>query len=112
MAVSNILGLGAEVKAQLAEQESGGHADEMETSCMLVIRPELVNMTLAVNETLAPLPSAYGTNGIQKFAVAGKMTTQSGINGDSTLATREKGEKILAAMTDDLVTFLAEFAQI
>jgi len=38
------------------------------------------------------------------------MTTQSGVNGDPTLARPDKGEKLLAAMAQDIIDFLADFA--
>jgi creatinine amidohydrolase len=109
VAVTNILGLGAEVEAQLAEQEFGGHADEMETSCMLVIRPDLVKMERAVKDQSRTWPSARGAGGVIKVAVSGKMTSQSGINGDARLATHEKGEKVLTAMAQDIIDFLEHF---
>ena len=112
VAVTNILGLGREVEEALAEQEAGGHADEMETSCMLAIRPDLVRTERAVKEILPPPPGAYGPSGVRKIALAGKMTTRSGINGDATLATREKGEALLAAMAQDILTFLEHFGRI
>ncbi len=109
--MTNILGLGREVEEALAEQESGGHADEMETSCMLAIRPELVHMERAVKEILPPAPGSYGPGGVRKIALAGKMTTKSGVNGDPTLATPEKGARLLAAMAQDILTFLEFFGQ-
>jgi creatinine amidohydrolase len=109
LAVTNILGLGAEVEAEIEEQERGGHADEMETSCMLALRPDLVHMDRAPREWQPIIPGAFGPTGIKKFHVGGKMVTASGINGDATLATREKGEKLLAAMAQDIIDFVDHF---
>ena len=109
VAVTNILGLGSEVYAEIEEQERGGHADEMETSCMLALRPDLVHMDRAVKEWRQGIPGAYGKDGVKKIHVGGKMRTKSGINGDATLATREKGEKALAAMAQDIITFVEHF---
>jgi creatinine amidohydrolase len=95
----------------VAEQESGGHADEIETSCMLAIRPELVHMERAVKEIDPAPPGASGDDSVRKFTLAGKMETPSGVNGDPTLATAAKGERVLAAMTQDIVTFLRDFAE-
>jgi creatinine amidohydrolase len=111
VAVTNILGLGSEVEKEISEQEFGGHADEMETSNMLAIRPDLVKLNRAVKEASVSIPSTRGPGGVQKIYLAGKMTTPHGVNGDPTLAKREKGEKMLAAMTADLVAFLNDFAQ-
>lgn len=112
VAVTNILGLGSEVEEEIAEQESGGHADEMETSCMLVIRPDLVKMERAVKEFRRVMPGVMGANGVIKVSIGGKMRTQSGVNGDPTLATVEKGEQVLAAMAQDMVTYLKNFANL
>ncbi len=109
VAVTDILGLGAEVRAELEEQERGGHADEIETSCMLVIRPDLVRMDRAPKEWRQGIPGAFGPTGVKKVHVGGKMRTPHGINGDATLATVEKGERVLAAMAQDIITFVEHF---
>jgi creatinine amidohydrolase/Fe(II)-dependent formamide hydrolase-like protein len=44
-------------------------------------------------------------NGGQKVYFPSRMTTPKGTNGNSTLATAEKGEKILNAMVEDLLYF-------
>ncbi|MBN1965269.1 MAG: creatininase family protein, partial [Anaerolineae bacterium] len=108
--VTNVRGLGAEVHRQIAAQERGGHADEIETSRLLVLRPDLVHMERAVKEFTEPVPGAFGPTGIKKVHVGGKMDTTHGINGDATLATREKGELSLAAMAQDIITFVEHFA--
>ncbi len=111
--VTNAMLLGAEMAKEIAQQEQGGHADELETSCMLVVRPDLVKMERAVKEFLPMLVGARsGKGGVGKVALPGKMTTPHGVNGDATLATREKGEKMLSAMTQDIIDFLVEFAKL
>ena len=109
VAVTNILGLGAEVYAEIEEQERGGHADEMETSCILALRPDLVNMDRAPKEWRKGIPGAFGPTGVKKIHIGGKMRTPNGIHGDATLATPEKGEKALAAMAQDIITFVQNF---
>ncbi len=111
VAVTNIRGLGRETARRVAEQESGGHADELETSWMLVIRPDLVHMERAIKEVQDVMPGSQGEGGMIKINIGGKMTTASGANGDATLATPEKGEQMLAAMTRDVVAFLGHFAR-
>jgi creatinine amidohydrolase len=85
--------------ARLAEQSHGSHADELETSLMLALAPDLVDMSRAEAS-----PEV-------KHQVAGPLTpsdtsspnySRSGSYGDPTLATRAKGEVLLAAMLDDL----------
>ncbi|MBI5322336.1 creatininase family protein [Bradyrhizobium sp.] len=97
--------------AALARQGHGSHADELETSLMLAIAPEIVDM-----------PRAEASPAIAQ-AVPGRLTpsdrtspnySRSGSFGDPTLATLEKGEALLAAMLDDLVeqttSFLAKLS--
>ena len=111
VAVTNIVALGHEVRRAVAEQESGGHADEIETSCMLVIRPDLVRMDRTVKEIDPALPGTRGEDSVRKFTLAGKMGTPNGVNGDPTLATAAKGERVLAAMAQDIIAFLRDFAE-
>jgi creatinine amidohydrolase len=111
VAVTNAMALGAEAAKTIAEQESGGHADELETSCMLVIQPGLVKMDRAVKEFSPSLRGTRAGKGVMPTIVmGGKMRTESGVNGDATLARPAKGETMLAAMTQEIVDFLNEFA--
>lgn len=112
VAVTHILGLGKEVQLEVCEQEEGGHADESETSCMLVIRSELVKLNLALKEYSSKIPHAFSESGILKVAVSGKMDSPHGINGDATLANAEKGEKILDAMAQDIIKFVKSFDEL
>ncbi len=112
VAVTNAMALGAEAAGAIAEQESGGHADELETSCILAIQPDLVRMDRAVKEISPTLRGARAGKGVMpKVVMGGKMLTKTGINGDATLARPAKGEAMLAAMTREIVEFLAEFAE-
>lgn len=83
----------------LARQGHGSHADELETSLMLAIAPEIVDM-----------PRAEASPAVAK-SVPGPLTpvdntspnySRSGSFGDPTLATLEKGQALLAAVLDDL----------
>ena len=97
----------------LAEQWMGGHGDEIETSINLYLQPELVNMDLAVTDYGNRSPRTYG--GYQP----GRLTrdeedpnyTSSGIFGDATLATPEKGERALAILTEEWLNALDGFAE-
>lgn len=114
-------GLGRRVISQLRQEEAGTHAGEYETSLMLVIRPEMVDMTRAVKE-LPPRPrgSETGTRTPPAVNLLGKMSrhtargpfTATGVSGDATLATREKGDKFLEAMEKDLLAFLEDFERL
>lgn len=66
------------------------HADEIETSLMLAIEPELVNMGLAVCD----YPDAPADYGMSDIAMRHVMRT--GVFGDATRASAEKGQRWLA----------------
>ncbi|MBR0139808.1 MAG: creatininase family protein [Firmicutes bacterium] len=108
VAVSNISTLASDVEKEVCEQKRGGHGDESETSTMLVIRPDLVHMENACEEYSEAFPGTV-TGGIRRIDMMTSMSTPNGTNGNSRLATREKGEAILAAMVDNLCVFLEEF---
>jgi creatinine amidohydrolase len=85
--------------AELAEQSHGSHADELETSLMLALAPELVNMSRAE----ASPDVEYEVGGpLTPSDTSSPNYSRSGSYGDPTLATRAKGEVLLAAMLDDL----------
>ena len=98
----------------LAEQERGGHGDEIETSINLYLQPELVNMDLAVTDYGERQPKEYG--GYQP----GRLTrdesdpnyTASGIFGDATLATAEKGRRALEILVEEWLRALDGFADV
>jgi creatinine amidohydrolase len=80
--------------AGVRQQQGGTHADEVETSMMLFIDPDTVNMRLAVKEyTPSPGP-------LRLTRTLGNPGTfsASGIWGDPTLATKEKGRVIVDAL--------------
>lgn len=74
-----------------------GHADEVETSLMLYLRPELVEMERAVDE----MPK----RGVLEGPVLEKPT-KSGVFGRPSLASREKGEKIFSRMVEKIAGFI------
>jgi creatinine amidohydrolase len=82
------------------EQEGGTHADESETSMMLYIRPEIVDLTKAVKD-YHPL-SGRGLSRDRDNKTAGAYS-ETGIFGDPTLATVEKGEIIVEALVKQIV---------
>jgi creatinine amidohydrolase len=98
-----------EVLAGVLQEEIFLHAEELETSLLLLLRPELVDMKKAVKEIPPYLPKGLTTPNFfewlrifttEKFL---GRDTKTGVVGDATLATKEKGQKILDMMVDALV---------
>jgi creatinine amidohydrolase len=78
-------------------EDKPSHADEAETSLMLFLQPDLVNMKKAVNEKKID----------KKFSVLKRFElTKSGVFGRAKLATKEKGEKVFNRMVEEIVKFI------
>lgn len=90
------------VRRQVEEQAWGGHADEIETSLVLAIAPQLVAMAHA-----EPSPMRIERGPFNRSDPAARNYTPSGVNGDPRLATRAKGERLLAALLEDVLEALA-----
>jgi creatinine amidohydrolase len=86
------------VEKEISKQEGGTHADEIETSMMLYIAPDSVDMKKAVKDY-------HPSKGRLTRDPNNKEGTYSatGIWGDPTLATREKGRKIMEAMVTGIL---------
>jgi creatinine amidohydrolase len=99
--------------AAFQEQETGGHADEIETSINLYLQPHRVNMDRAVRDYGAGTEKNYG--GYRPGLFARDSTdpgfSETGVFGDPTLATAEKGRKTLDIMTREWLHALEEFAR-
>jgi creatinine amidohydrolase len=82
----------ADVEKQVSKQEGGTHADEIETSMMLYMAPATVDMSKAVKDF-------HPSRGrlVRDSTQAGTYSP-TGVWGDPTLATREKGEKVTEAL--------------
>lgn len=70
------------------------HACEVETSLLLAVKPELCHMDRAVREYPA-VPPTYGVSALSLGSLS-----DSGVYGDATLATAEKGERLIQAAVD------------
>lgn len=86
---------------KLAEQRYGSHADELETSLMLAIAPQVVAMARAVASPIDRTADAPGP--LTRTEPSSPNYSPSGSFGDPTLATRAKGDVLLAAMLEDVV---------
>jgi creatinine amidohydrolase len=89
----------APIEKEVAEQEGGTHADEIETSIMMVLAPDRVDMTKAVKDY-----STKGTGGLTRDPNGPGTFSPTGTWGDPTLASREKGRKVVEAFVTALVT--------
>jgi creatinine amidohydrolase len=94
------------VAEQLAEQSHGSHADELETSLMLALAPELVDMGGA---EASPVRTQEVPGRLTPTDSTSPNYSRSGSYGDPTLATSAKGEALLAAILDDLNEQVAAF---
>jgi creatinine amidohydrolase len=83
----------------IEEQACGGHADELETSILLAIDRQSVSLDKADAWT----PSAMATSGPFSRDPDNPRFSPTGVWGDPTLASEEKGRRLLAAMVDDLL---------
>lgn len=113
------LALGADVIKKMRKSH-GAHAGELETAVSLVIQPENVHLDKAVKEfPVSPLSDKwwsidpYGPKRIfhmsrRKFP---KMGENAGVMGDPTVATKEFGEKVIAAVVDELTELLVEIVK-
>ena len=89
------------------------HACELETSLYLAVRPDLVQMDLAVTE----IPADYTehvhmdwTDGPLSLMPHWSAITESGVTGDAAAATAEKGELWLDRAREEIAEFIAEVA--
>ena len=85
----------------LKQQSYGSHADEMETSLMLAIAPELVDMARAKASPVSPEGPSPGPLSPDDPSLPNY--SPSGSFGDPTLASAEKGSRLLAAILEDLI---------
>src|SRR3954462_1369564 len=88
--------------AGIRQQEGGTHADEIETSMMLYIDAAAVEMRRAVRE----YTPASGSLHLSRRRGAPGTFSESGVWGDPTLATRDKGrvvvEGLVAGILEDI----------
>jgi creatinine amidohydrolase len=98
-----------EALATVLEEDMFIHAEELETSIMLYLRPDLVDMSKAVKEHPDFIPKGLTT---PNFLEAIRIVTTSkflgrdfktGVCGDATLATREKGEKLFNILVEGVI---------
>jgi len=89
------------IEKTIGKQPRGSHADETETSLMLHLEPSRVDMAKAVREV-----PAWKPGGFQRDARLPGTPSPSGIFGDPTLATAEKGNAFFAALVRHIESHL------
>ena len=104
--VADIRRLGKSTDA-IFEQKLGGHGDEHETSVIMAVKPEAVRLELAEEDyghcLTEPQTVFYSPVTFDPDPDSGPDYSQTGVRGDPTLATAEKGEAALKAMVQDLI---------
>jgi creatinine amidohydrolase len=94
------------------ELEYGIHAGDYETSVVMAIKPNWVQHKFAANEIPNMKKYDYLTmEGKIRFAWVMNDISASGIAGDATLATVEKGELVMEQITDTLAKALVELSK-
>ncbi len=84
---------------QIRTREFSGHADELETSNIISLRPDLVNMSKAVDDS-----SVKNKKGVMTpLALEGGVLNTSGINGYATLGTKDKGILSINAFSKEVI---------
>jgi creatinine amidohydrolase len=104
MRFTDILNVAGDVEKRLSKQKEGTHADETETSAMLYIAPEVVKMPSAVQD-YRRLRDQW-----PHLAATGAEAA-TGVYGDPTLATREKGAVIVEAMVKGILREIEDLRQ-
>lgn len=92
------------------EAQQGMHAGDAETSIMLALLPEQVHMEKAIAEYPPELPenSLLSPEGKLPFAWTTQDLSKSGVIGDATTATKEKGIRILESVSDGWIQAIQE----
>ncbi|MEW6769560.1 MAG: creatininase family protein [Pseudomonadota bacterium] len=93
-------------RGQISEQDYGSHADELETSLMLVLAPEFVD---AARAEASPQTARNVQGMLSPSDPLAQNYSRSGSFGDPTIATREKGAILLAAIVEDLFEQVGSF---
>ena len=110
-----------EAARDISESDFGGsaHAGEYETSVYLALAPDLVRMERAVDER-SPLSASFKIDLLRGTHPEGSdarlmpywsSMSESGVMGDATKATPQKGERFLAAAVSGLIELIRELSQ-
>ena len=95
---TDILKVLGPIEKAIRKQEGGTHADEIETSMMLYMAPQTVDMKKAAKDYH---PSEE--RGLTRDPKGRGVYSATGIYGDATLATREKGRVLTQALVSGIL---------
>jgi len=104
---TNMLEVAGPAEKRITEQVRGTHADEIETSIMLYVAPDRVDMNLAVRDD-----NPKRESGLTRSADGSGTYSASGVWGDATLASAEKGRIIVEAMVNGILRDIEDFRRI
>jgi creatinine amidohydrolase len=104
----NLLEVDTKLPPGLLKQEGGTHADEAETSMMLYIAPDLVDMSKAVKD----FDARPGRKGLTRDPKGTGTYSPSGVWGDPTLASREKGRVIVEKTVEEILRQIRELIRL
>jgi creatinine amidohydrolase len=105
LSIADIRNMGHSVD-HLFEQKLGGHGDEDETSMIMAIKPEAVHLDRAqtdYGEMLTQAKTIFQRSSIFADRPGTIDHSKTGIRGDPTLASAEKGRAVLDAMAAELL---------
>lgn len=87
------------IEDKIKTKEFGGHADEIETSNILFLRPDLVHMNKAVDDS-----SIKSRKGIMTpVPLPGGAYNPTGVNGYATLANKQKGKLYMKYFVNEMI---------
>jgi creatinine amidohydrolase len=100
---------GKEAVAKITKKRVGTHADEIETSMMLYIAPEVVHMERARRDIHSEVTRG---SGLTRDPDAGKgIFSPTGAWGDPTQADAKKGRLVVEAIVENMIAFVDRFAK-
>ena len=96
---TDIQTVAAGVERTVTHQQRGSHADEVETSMMLYLAPDRVDMGKAVKDD----NPRQGHGGLSRLPGREGIYSPSGVWGDPTLADADKGKRVVEAIVEGIV---------
>lgn len=98
---------------EICESRFISHAEELETSLVLYLDETLVDMNKSVKEIGFPISKFHWRSLIEppplSFVDRWSRISESGVAGDATVATREKGEKLFTVIVERLAELIEDF---